>query len=141
MDPDEEEVWQEILDVIREEKDEAEKDEEIPGQFSLLNSAASQVPNTKKAATETPKTGQKSAGKKCKQLSDENAVEKEELALLWTIANAVQSTKEENDLDLFGQYIAKKMKKLSARLDEDAMANIEYEIILDRAHTTHQPIP
>ena len=71
LDPDEEEVWQEILDVIREEKDEAEKDEEIPGQFSLLNSAASQVPNTKKAATETPKTGQKSAGKKCKQLSDE----------------------------------------------------------------------
>ena len=35
------------------------------------------------------------------------------------------------------------MKKLSARLDEDAMANTEYEIatILNRARTTLQPIP
>ena len=70
-------------------------------------------------------------------------MEKEELALLRTVASAVQDAEEENDFDLFGQYIAKKMKKLSARLDEDAMANIEYEIttILNRTRTTHQPVP
>ena len=115
----------------------------MPGQSSLLNSAASQVLNTKKPATETPRAGQKSAKKKSRQVSDEDAVEKEELALLRTVASAVQDAEEENDFDLFGQYIAKKMKKLSARLDEDAMANIEYEIttILNRTRTTHQPVP
>ena len=143
FDPDEKEVRQRILDVIGEEEDEAEKDEEMLGQSSLLNSAASQVPNTKKAAIETPRDGQKSAKKKRKQVSDGDAVEKEELALLRTIANAVQDTEEENDFDLFAQYIAKKMKKLSARLDEDAMANIEYKVttILNKARTTQQPVP
>ena len=128
FDPDEKEVRRGILDVIGEEEDEAEKDEEMPGQSRLLNSAASQVPNTKKAAIETPRAGQKSAKKKRKQVGDKDTVEKEELALLRTVANAVQDTEEENDFDLFGQYITKKMKKLSARLDEDAMAKIEYEI-------------
>ena len=120
--------------MIGEEEDEAEKDEEMSGHSSLLNSAASQVPNTKKAAIETPIAGQKSAKKKRKQVSDEDAVEKEELALLRTVANALQNTKEENVFDLFGQYIAKKMEQLSARLDEPA---IEYE------NTTilHQPVP
>ena len=35
------------------------------------------------------------------------------------------------------------MKKLSARLDENAIANIEYRIttILKRVHKTHQPVP
>ena len=92
LDPDEEEARQGILDVIGEEEDEAEKDEEMLGQSSLLNSAASQVPNTKKAAIETPRDGQKSANKKRKQVSDEDALEKEELALLRTVANAVQDT-------------------------------------------------
>ena len=34
------------------------------------------------------------------------------------------------------------MKKLSARLDEDAMSNFEYEITttINRARTTHQPV-
>ena len=59
FDPDEEEVRQGILDVIGEEEDEAEKDEEMPDQSSLLNNAASQVPNTKRAAIETPRDGQK----------------------------------------------------------------------------------
>ena len=70
-------------------------------------------------------------------------MEKEELALLQIIASAVQDTEEENDFDLFDQYIAKKMKKLSARLDEDTMANIKYEIttILNRPRTTQQLIP
>ena len=38
--------------------------------------------------------------------------------------------------------IAKKMKKLSARLDEDAIANPEYKIItiFNRVPTTHQPV-
>ena len=111
--------------MIGEEEYEAEKDEEMPGQSSLLNGAASQVPNKKKAAIETPRAGQKSAKNKLKQVSDEDAMEKEELALLRTVANAVQDTEKENDFDLFGQYIAKKMKTLSARLDEDRMANTE----------------
>ena len=125
FDPDEEEVRRGILDVIGEEEYEAEKDEEMPGQSSLLNGAASQVPNKKKAAIETPRAGQKSAKNKLKQVSDEDAMEKEELALLRTVANAVQDTEKENHFDLFGQYIAKKMKTLSARLDEDRMANTE----------------
>ena len=35
------------------------------------------------------------------------------------------------------------MKKLSARLDENAIANIEYRIttILKRVRKTHQPVP
>ena len=35
------------------------------------------------------------------------------------------------------------MKKLSARLDDDAMANIEYKIttILNKARTTQQLVP
>ena len=129
--------------MIGEEVGEAENDEEMSGQSSLLNSVAFQVPNRKKVAIETSTAGQKSAKKKCKQVSDEDAEEKEELTLFRTVANAVQDTEEENDFDLFGQYIAKKMKKLSARLDEDAMANIEYKIttILNRVHTTHQPVP
>ena len=45
--------------MIGEEEDEAEKDEQMPGQSSLLNSTASQVPNTKRAAIETPRDGQK----------------------------------------------------------------------------------
>ena len=68
----------------------AEKDDDMSG---LLNSAASQVPNTKKATIETPRTGRKSVTKKRKKVSDEDAVEKEELALLQTVANAVQDTK------------------------------------------------
>ena len=74
FDPDEEEVRRGILDVIGEEEDEAEKDEEMPGQSSLLNSAASQVPNTKKVAIEIPRAGQKSAKKKRRQVSDEDAM-------------------------------------------------------------------
>ena len=68
---------------------------------------------------------------------------KNQLALLQTVANAVQDTKEENDFDLFGQCITKKIKKLSARLDEDATANNEYEIttILNRVRATHQLVP
>ena len=50
FDPNEEDVRQGNFDVIGEEKYEVEKDEEMPGQSSLLNRAASQVPNTKKAA-------------------------------------------------------------------------------------------
>ena len=59
-----------------------------------MNSAASQVANTKKAIIETPRTGRKSVTKKRKQVSDKDAVEKEELALLQTVANAVQDTEE-----------------------------------------------
>ena len=57
-----------------------------------------------------------------------------------TVANAVQDTEEENDFDLFGQCITKKIEKLSARLDEDAKANNEYEIatILNRVRANHQ---
>ena len=64
--------------MIGEEEDEAEKDEGMLGQSSLLNSVVSQVPNTKKAVIETPSAGQKSAKKKRKQVSDEDAMEKEE---------------------------------------------------------------
>ena len=60
-----------------------------------------------------------------------------------TVANAVQDTEEENDFDLFGQCITKKIEKLSARLDEDAKANNEYEIatILNRVRANHQLVP
>ena len=50
---------------------------------------------------------------------------KNQLALLQTVANAVEDTEEENDFDLFGQCITKKIKKLSTRLHEDAKANNE----------------
>ena len=52
--------------MMGEEENEVKKDEEMPGQPSLLNSAASQVPNTKKAAIETPRAGEKSSKKKRK---------------------------------------------------------------------------
>ena len=73
-------------------------------------------------------------------------MEKEEIALLRTVATTVQgkeNTKQENEFELFGQYIAKNMKKLSARLDEHAMANVECKIttVLDRACRNQQPIP
>ena len=59
------------------------------------------------------------------------------------MANAVQDTEEENDFDLFGQCITKKIEKLRARLDEDAKANNEYEIatILNRVRANHQLVP
>ena len=62
--------------MIGEEENEAKKNEEMPDQSSLLNSAASWVPNTKKGAIETPRAGQRSAKKKRKQVSDEDAVGK-----------------------------------------------------------------
>ena len=117
FDAEEEEVRRGIIDELGEEEEEEEEEEEMVK--NLMNSTASETHNTNQAGLERPKFGQK---------TDEDEVEKEEIALLRTFANAVQgkeNTEQENEFELFGQYIDKKMKKLNARLDEDAMANVE----------------
>ena len=62
-------------------------------------------------------------------------VEQEEMAVLRKISNAIppdnknaQQEKAKDDFDLFGEYVATKMRKHSHKLEEDDMEMIEYEI-------------
>ena len=70
-----------------------------------------------------------------------NPIEKEEISLLRTVADAVNSSEENDEFEIFGKYVARKMRKLSQRLDEDAMADVEFEITNTRqgARKAFQP--
>ena len=59
---------------------------------------------------------------------DANPIEKEEISLLRTVPDAVKSNEENDEFEIFGKYVAEKMRKLSQRLDEDAIADVEFEI-------------
>ena len=52
---------------------------------------------------------------------DANPIEKEEISLLRTVADIVKSSEENDEFEIFGKYVAEKMRKLSQRSDEDAM--------------------
>ena len=55
-------------------------------------------------------------------------IEAEELSILRSISNASQTSAKRHSYDIFGDYIANKLRKLSTIVDEDTMKNIEYEI-------------
>ena len=57
-----------------------------------------------------------------------NPIGKEEISLLRTVADAVKSSEENDEFEIFGKYVAKNIRKLNQRLDEDAMADVEFEI-------------
>ena len=85
---------------------------------------------TKKAPTN--KGNEKKTRKKKNKMT---TVEREEMAVLRNISNAIpadnknaQQEKAKDDFDLFGEYVATKMRKLSHKLEEDDMEMIEYEI-------------
>ena len=83
-----------------------------------------------------------SKGKNRRQMDeDANPIEKEEISLLRTVADAVKSSEENDEFEIFGKYVAKKMRKLNHRLDEDAMADVEFEITntLQGARKAFQP--
>ena len=77
-----------------------------------------------------PKIRQNSSkGKNRRQMDeDANPIKREEISLLRTVADAVKSSEENDEFEIFGKYVAEKMRKLSQRLDEDAMADMEFEI-------------
>ena len=58
----------------------------------------------------------------------DNDIEKEEMNVLRSVVAATQEPAKRDDFDLFGEYVATKMRKLSQKLDEDAIEIIEYEI-------------
>ena len=83
-----------------------------------------------------------SKGKNRRQVDeDANPMEKEEISLLRTVADAVKSSEENDEFKIFKKCVAKKMRKLSQRLDEDAMADVEFEITntLQGAQKAFQP--
>ena len=53
----------------------------------------------------------------------------EELSILQSISNASQTSAKRDSYNIFGDYIASKLRKLSTIVDEDTMENIEYEIM------------
>ena len=55
-------------------------------------------------------------------------IEAEELSILRNINNASQTSAKRDSYDIFGDYIANKLRKLSTIVDEDTTENIEYEI-------------
>ena len=62
-------------------------------------------------------------------------IEKEEIEVLQSIANAAQNQpkpkekeKGKDSLDLFGEYIAQKLRNLSKKLGDDEMELLEHEI-------------
>ena len=83
-----------------------------------------------------------SKGKNRRQMDeDANPIEKEEISLLRTVPDAVKSNEENDEFEIFGKYVAEKMRKLSQRLDEDAIADVEFEITntLQGARKAFQP--
>ena len=83
-----------------------------------------------------------SKGKNRRQMNeDANPIEKEEICLLRTVADVVKSREENDEFEIFGKYVAEKTRKLSQRLDEDAMVDVEFEItnILQGARKAFQP--
>ena len=74
--------------------------------------------------------------KKTRKKKNKMTTVQEEMAVLRKISNAIppdnknaQQEKAKDDFDLFGEYVATKMRKLSHKLEEDDMEMIEYEII------------
>ena len=90
-----------------------------------------------------PEIHQNNSKRKNRRQMDEDAnpIEKEEISLLGTVADAVKSSEESDEFEIFGKYVAEKMRKLSQRLDEDAMADVEFEIknTLQGARKAFQP--
>ena len=83
-----------------------------------------------------------SKGKNGRQMDEDvNPIEKEKISLLRTVADVAKSSEENDEFEIFGNYVAKKMRKLSQRLDEDAMADVEFEITntLQGARKAFQP--
>ena len=54
--------------------------------------------------------------------------ELEEMAILWSVSNSCQLAQQRDSFDIFGEYIASKLRKLSTTLDEDLMEDIQHEI-------------
>ena len=77
-----------------------------------------------------PKIRQNNSKGKNRRQMDENAnpIEIEEISLLQTVADAVKSSEENDEFEIFGKYLAEKTRKLSQTLDEDAIADVEFEI-------------
>ena len=78
-----------------------------------------------KRKLETPKATRKanrsSSSKRTRKNED---IEDEEMNLI----RAVAARADEDGFDIFGKYVAEKMRKLSHSLTEDAMENIEFSI-------------
>ena len=53
---------------------------------------------------------------------------KEEMDLLSSVKAAAKEPQKEDDFDLFGQYVASKMRKLSKSLTDEAMETVEFNI-------------
>ena len=91
------------------------------------------IPNDKSSASSNT-TGKRIRKKRNAKMSE---VEKEEMDILKSISQAATSenvqelnTKKEKDShDLFGEYVANKFRKLSEKLDESEMELMEYEIV------------
>ena len=70
----------------------------------------------------------KESSKQKKETSD---IEKEEMDILRSIAAATSNnanSKDQDEYDCYGQYIANKMRKLSKILDEDEMELLEFNV-------------
>ena len=53
---------------------------------------------------------------------------RKESDLICSVVGATKEPTNRNKLDLFGEYVATKMIKLSQKLDEDAIESLEYDI-------------
>ena len=105
--------------------DDAEKE-------NLMDAGKIEVTPANKTEAPTNTGKEKKTRKKKNKMT---TVEQEEMAVLRKISNAIppdnknaQQEKAKDDFDLFGEYVATKMRELSHKLEEDNMEMIEYKI-------------
>ena len=55
-------------------------------------------------------------------------IEKEEMAELRSVVAAAQVDDHRDDIEVFGELVARKMRKLSHAIDEDTMELVEHNI-------------
>ena len=82
-------------------------------------------PNPPKQLVKNPKNVKKQDKRKVSEIND---TEKEEMDLLRSVVAAAQEPQKEDDFDLFGRYVASKMRKLSKSLTDGAMETVEFNI-------------
>ena len=75
-----------------------------------------------------PKKKKKNKLKWTEKSNRQEVIDTEEMNVLWSIENACRAAEQKDAFDVFGNYIATKMRRLSRSVDQETIEIIEYEI-------------
>lgn len=126
----------EILSEVSEDEDDI--DDSVSPIHSAVQDAQSDESDSE---LQTPSSSRLAVSKKNKMISSQSKkrerseratkpskIEQEEMAVLRSVVAAAEVDNHRDDFDVFGELVARKMRKLSRVIDEDAMEIVEHSI-------------